>query len=200
MVGLPQRIGLRCIRWTLATLACAVLLPVPLPAQGFCFHPRPLARCSWFAVTEAGAALSVPSDEDPNLTFQAGALVNVGPRSSVGGVLVGAVFQNDVRFGVRGRYRHWLTDRVTLDVAPGILLYNETFTADSPGFTGELAVGYADWIAFTAQLEIVPFEFGTETRGFFGVKLGSYPGAVAVGAAAAWAGVAAAVFSGIDAQ
>jgi hypothetical protein len=177
-----------------------VLHPVPLAAQGYCFHPRPPARCSWFSVTEAGVALAIPSDEDPNFTFQAGALTNVGPRSAIGGVLVGAVFQNDVRLGMRARYRHWLSERVTLDIAPGILLYNDAFTADSPGFTAELGVGYGDWIALTAQLDVVPFEFGTETRGFFGVKIGSYPGALAVGAAVVWAGVAAAIFADIDKQ
>jgi hypothetical protein len=200
MIRLPSPAGRRQFGVAVAGVLAFLGQSVPLTAQGFCFHPRPIARCSWFSVTEAGVALSVPSDEDPNLTFQAGALANVGPRSAVGGVLVGAVFQNDVRLGVRARYRRWLTDRLTLDVAPGILLYNGTFTADSPGFTGEVALGYADWIALTAQLDVVPFEFGTETRGFFGVKIGSYPGAAAAGVAVIWAGVAAAVFSGIDKQ
>jgi hypothetical protein len=178
----------------------AMCAAVPLGAQGFCFHPRPIERCSWFAVTEAGAALSLPADDDPNLSFQAGVLANLGSRSALGGVLLGGVFQNDVRFGVRARYRRWLTQRITLDFAPGLLLYNAAFTARSPGFTGELALGYADWIALTAQLEAVPFEFGMQTRAFFGVKVGSYPGAVAAGAAAIWAGVAAAIFAGIDTQ
>lgn len=145
-------------------------------------------------------ALSVPSDEDPNLTFQAGALANVAAHSAVGGVIVAGVFQNDVRLGVRGRYRHWVTDRLTIDVAPGVLLYNETFTTDSPGFTAELAVGYADWIALTAQLDVVPLEFGTDTRAYFGAKIGSYPGAVAAGAAVVWAAVVAVIFSGIHTQ
>jgi hypothetical protein len=200
MVRLTSPAGRREFGVAVAGVLAVLLQPVPLTAQGFCFHPRPIARCSWFSVTEAGVALSVPSDEDPNLTFQAGALANVGSRSAIGGVLVGAVFQNDVRLGVRARYRHWLTDRLSLDIAPGVLLYNGAFMADSPGFTGELALGYADWIALTAQLDVVPFEFSTETRGFFGVKIGSYPGAAAAGVAVIWAGVAAAIFSGIDKQ
>jgi hypothetical protein len=105
-----------------------LVLTAPLPAAGaaqhLCFHPHPEARCSWFVVTEAGVAFSVPADEDPNLTFQTGALANVAEHSAIGGVLFAGVYQNDVRLGVRGRYRHWVTDRLTIDVAPGVLLYN----------------------------------------------------------------------------
>jgi hypothetical protein len=176
-------------------------MPVaPLAAQGLCFHGHPQARCSAFLVTEAGAAFSVPIDDDPNLTFQAGVMFNVGPRSAVGGVLLGGAFQNDARLGARVRYRHWLTPKLTLDVAPGLLFVNDAFTSQEPGFSGELSVGYGEWVAVTAQLEVLPFEFATETRGFFGLKLGSYPGAVATAGAAVWVAILYALVSGTDFQ
>ncbi|MDH3292516.1 MAG: hypothetical protein OEO20_12480 [Gemmatimonadota bacterium] len=192
-----SRFGLRPGLW----VAAALLMPVaPLPAQGFCFHGRPQARCSAFLVTEAGAALSVPTDDDPNITFQTGVLFNVGPRSAVGGVLLGGAFQNDARLGARVRYRHWLTPKLTLDVAPGLLFVNDAFTSQEPGFSGEVSVGYGEWAAVTAQLEVLPFEFATETRAFFGLKLGSYPGAAATVGAALWVAILYALISGADFQ
>lgn len=194
--GCASRFRLRTL-W----IAAVLLMPAtPLAAQGFCFHGRPQDRCSAFLVTEAGAALSVPTDDDLNFTFQTGVLFNVGPRSAVGGVLLGGAFQNDARLGARIRYRHWLTSRLTLDVAPGLLVVNDAFTSREPGFSGEVSIGYGEWAAVTTQLEILPFEFATETRGFFGLKLGSYPGAVATAGAAVLAVVLIALISGTDFQ
>ncbi len=179
-------------------VAALLMTAAPLDAQGFCFHGRPHDRCSAFLVTEAGAAFSVPTDDDANFTFQTGVLVNVGSRSAVGGVLLGGAFQGDGRFGARVRYRHWLTPTLTLDVAPGLLLVNDAFTSREPGFTGEVAVGWGDWVAVTAQLEVLPFEFTTDTRAFFGAKLGSYPGAVATAGAAVWVAILAILIGGTD--
>lgn len=189
-----------CFSIWLCAGAALPMIATPLPAQGFCFHGHPQERCSAFLVTEAGVGLSVPTDDDANFTFQSGVLFNVGPRSAVGGVLIGGAFQNDARLGARVRYRHWVTPQLTLDVAPGLLFVNDAFTSREPGFSGELAVGYGEWVAVAAQLEVLPFEFATDTRAFFGLKLGSYPGAVATAGAALWVAVLAILISGTEFQ
>ena len=98
-----------------------------------------------------------------------------------------AVFENDLRAGLRLRYRHWLPSGFTVDVAPGVLLLNQTFTAQGIGFSGGVAVGYRDWAAITVQVEVADYELtGTEATGFLGLKLGSYPGAVGIAAALVW--------------
>jgi hypothetical protein len=104
---------------------------------------------------------------------------NVSARSSVGATLFAASFDPDARFGTKLRYRQWLGRRVHAEIAPGFLWLNDSFGSRSPGLIAHAAVGYGEWIAFTAQVESARYEFrGRETTAFVGLRAGSYVGAV----------------------
>lgn len=54
------------------------------------------------------------------------------------------------RVAVKPRYRRWLSSSVALDVAPGIVVWDDriansatgAFSARSPGFTGHVGLSY----------------------------------------------------------
>ena len=116
-----------------------------------------------------------------------GALVNVGSRGAVGGTVLAGVNGGGTRLGIKGRYRHWLSETVALDVSPGILVAGTTSSSlgsvKSPGFTGHIGVSLKDWAGLNVQYESVRFDDGlgterTDASVVVGARLGSSAGVV----------------------
>ena len=93
--------------------------------------------------------------------------------------------------GLRPRYRRWLSERASIDVAPGIVLSHGGHVP--PGFSGQLGVNLSNWFSLTSTFQVVPIRFyelnpapphtPLETRRtvaawFMGARLASVPGLV----------------------
>ncbi len=125
------------------TALCTLVLLAALRGQGmmdstarptpheFCFRGRPGAFCKEFAITELAYGRSAPTQlVDPNVvTWDLGAMRNVGPRSAVGGSIQ---FTTRFSVGLKARYRRWLSKDVSLDIAPGVTVYEERGEARAP--------------------------------------------------------------------
>lgn len=86
--------------------------------------------------------------------------------------------------GIRPRVRWWMSQAVSLDLAPGLVQHIHA-GGDGSGFAGQAAVHVGDWFAFTVQaLKVRPPSPYSTQRGmawYGGVRLGSYPGVIAAG-------------------
>jgi hypothetical protein len=162
------------------------------PARKLCFRGQP--TCSSFFTTEAGIGFRVnpdPSDPNPSgrlLTGELGWMRNQNQRWAWGASAFLGFGDKADGFGIRPRFRVWLSRSVGLDLAPGLVRHTHSGGADW-GFAGYGAVSVGDWLALTGQaLEVRTY---TNRRGiawYGGARLGSYPG-VAAGAVAGVIGI-----------
>ncbi len=191
-----------------AVLAAAVLAAVGTLAgqtSGLCFRGRPAPRCRAFLITEFGFNVSTHDNfvDATSGVWELGVLRNTGKRTALGGSARFAVGAGD-RLVLSPRVRRWLGNHLTLDLAPGVIVWDDRVTglstARAPGFSGQITLGYADFGAVTTGVEIAHFDraqplgvSGTSVVPFVGVRLGSYPGAIAGTAGAALIGLVAAI-------
>lgn len=152
-----------------------------------CFRGRPAAFCRTFWITETGYQIrlrSVERYEEFNPggwllpTADLGGMVNVGPQTAVGGT-VGIGVLGSFYTAVKPRVRQWVTPRVSLDLAPSLLIHKD------PGVSrlaGEVSVMLDDKIGVSAQAFRVttyryPIDAPPEPRRrltmYLGLKLGS---------------------------
>ena len=140
-----------------AGLIVACLLANTTPVQGqICFRPRSLATCRSFLLTEfaIGATMFAPPPRRSDMYYsgELGWMVNVAARSAIGGaVQYGVDEDSNYRIGVKPRYRRWLTDATSIDVAAGLLLRGDGFAF--PGFTGHVAINFAQIAGLGIQIE-----------------------------------------------
>lgn len=157
----------------IAAVVLLVSLAAPLRAQhAVCFRGRPLPQCRAFWLTEFG--LSLP---DGPFGWELGGMRNVGTRSAVGGTLYLRV-DGGTAYGVKPRFRRWLSPVVALDVSPGIIIM--AGAGKSVGFAGHVGVSLADLLALSIQAETAPpdFERGKRIKWSGGVRLGAGPGTI----------------------
>jgi hypothetical protein len=171
--------------------------PEPAPKK-FCFRGRPAPACTGFAIIEFGGALGAKDGEDGisstwpyverQIAFwELGLMRNLGTRSAIGGTLL---LTSRFSVGIKARYRHWLGREFSVDLAPGLTVYDERNYAQVPAFTGHLTLNYGDWISVGGMLETsrfgpAPFlgePAATVTKPFLTARIGSYPGLIGVGA------------------
>jgi hypothetical protein len=167
---------------------------------GWCFRGKPGSECSAFWILEF--AVSGRLDEPPtarlregpayHVTGELGQMFNSGSRTAFGGTLYVGGDDDGSRFGVKGRFRRWLTPAVSLDLSPGILIAgtNNEFELEFPAFVGHAGLNLGDWIGLFAETEMIRYGSpeigfegetspGTDLAWYAGVKLGSYSGIVA---------------------
>ena len=168
----------------------------PVAASGQAVTEGP-ANVRSFWVTEAGYSYSVSgpcSDHYPS--FEVGKLVNLGSSAAAGATLF-LGHNADVVFGPLPRFRFWVSEDLSLDVAGGIL-----FGASRARPTGYVSLNYRDLFSGFAQYE--RYRDGgcgqpTEDQLFFGVKVGSRPGIWTAAAGSVIAGIIIAVtIAGIE--
>jgi hypothetical protein len=172
-----------------------------------CFKGQPPPACPSFLVAEFGVLRAFENElahgQVTASFWEVGLMRHVGDgRRALGGSLYltydDANWRN-VLVGVKARGRLWLHRRISLDVGAGILIANELgwdgadsgIEIDLPGFTGRVDLGVADWFGVTVgfdsyrvQLPMGIVEPGTsrlrdeQSSWFFGLKCGSYLGAL----------------------
>lgn len=151
-----------------------------------CFRPRPLPECTGFPITEFGVA--VPGDA----VWQLGYVRNVTPRIGLGGSgFVGVAFagthEGQVAVGLQGRARFWASRNWSVDVAPGVVLWNKFGT--TTGFRGEVALSWKSrfGLSYAVESSRSPFESGFNH--YAGLKAESVPGLIGGGIAGIVAGI-----------
>lgn len=189
-----------------ALLLGTLLIPTTLPAQrsggtlvqpmerppSFCIRGRPLPGCQWFPLAEIAVSTRLADrnrfEDTPRfyVSGEIGALYNVSARSAVGGGVYLGGDDDGWRLGIRPRYRYWVADGWSLDVAAGVLLAGELdlFEGTWPAFTAQVGVGWQDLVAVTTQVEVIETTQGTWTNWYLGLQAASY--AALVAAPIAW--------------
>jgi hypothetical protein len=146
------------------------------PATGIpkalCFRGRPVPNCRSFLVTEFDLAFT-----EGWARWELGAMHNVGPRSAVGGSLLLRAANDSSAFGVKARFRRWLSRVVALDVSSGILVAGP---GTAPGFASHVGLGIGDLVGLSIEAETVPpdFDGGKRIRWFGGVRTGAHLGVI----------------------
>jgi hypothetical protein len=150
-----------------ATILVAILAFTPLasvmaqePGDGrsWCLRGGTPETCKAFWITEFGASLPLyvrRGGGDPLFTWELGAMGSVSQRGALGAAAFVSAgkggSQGAPLVGVRARYRHWLVGSMTLDGAVG--LYTRPGRSGGLDVTGQAALGLADWIAVTTQVD-----------------------------------------------
>lgn len=189
------------LRLLAAWLFAAALLPAgpgTASAGSLCWRGKPLPDCRTFLVTELGVYARL--DEDPTqaadnpvyFTLDLGLVKNVSPTTGLGLTAYGATGDSHARVGARFRYRRWLSRDISVDVAPGVIVYGSEdggYTHQAPGFVLGATCNWRDWVALGLEVEHSRYEIEGYTPGEFtapekisdttwrlGGKLGSAPG------------------------
>jgi hypothetical protein len=163
----------------------------------FCFRGRPAPVCDWFFLVEGGfykpmyntirpvpAATErydvrglIPGAFGNHGTWEIGAMANVDKRSAFGATaLWGAGGVGSFRTGVRARYRLWLKDTLSLEVASGPIWMTIKDAGGAAGMviSSDLRVNYQDRLALTYRLDRVQRRgFAAGHAAYLGASLGS---------------------------
>lgn len=203
-------------------ILCTVIVPMIAAAQSTadparaCFAGRPLPECKTFWLTEVGyyhrasgggSVQRVPADFagrldlDDHFSWELGRMWNRTARTAVGSTLLFGGGGSGLRFGVKGRYRRWLSQRSSLDFSAGALGVVTRSPYSQPnargyGVTGEVALGWKDWAAIAVRADAVRGADRNAAAVYTGVRLGSYPAITVTAAIAAYAAVIFALMSG----
>jgi hypothetical protein len=93
-------------------------------------------------------------------SWEAGTMVN-RPETAWGATVLATVGPELASWGVRPRYRLWLSGKTCLDVGAGVLLggWSEDLDQSYPGFTGLVALRHgrgSDWVGVDLELQAIP--------------------------------------------
>lgn len=134
--------------------------PPRIPAVTWRGRPYPATKS--FLITEFGVMQRL----DPYpwkfggsrlaITFDVGWMKNVSTRSAVGFSGYAMPSDETTRLGIRGRYRRWLSRRLSLDVSPGVILGGEdaALNYDAPGYVLGATLNAGDLIAVMVDAEV----------------------------------------------
>jgi hypothetical protein len=169
----------------LLTVVSAMTQGDTAPPAHWCYRGRPAPACDAFVLTEFGVAFRAADNRQtrgPLYTWELGAMSNYRATRALGAALFAQAGEEVFAFGIRPRARIWLTESTSLDLAPGVVL---TGTSRGPGFSGLVAVNFADVAAVTADLMVLrprPFETGqgAHVSLFVGGRVGSAVGTTAI--------------------
>jgi len=135
-------------------------------SHALCWRGHPAPECRSFLITET--ALVARLDDYPfqrgtswaGVTFDLGWMKNVSTTSAVG--FSGYALSSDPsqRFGIRARYRRWLSRNTSIDLSPGILLSGEDnlIDYDPPGVVAGATLNAGDLVALTVEGEYSRFK------------------------------------------
>jgi hypothetical protein len=157
-----------------------------------------------FAVTEFGYARTFDSEAEtpfgePHIEphvfmWELGLMRNTDSRTALGGTIL---LTSRFSLGLKARYRRWLWRDISMEAAPGLIVYDGRQFARVPAFTGHLLLNLGDVLSVGGMLEASRFGANTYvggapttiTKPFLVGRLGSYPGLVGVVGTGAFLGV-----------
>ncbi|MDQ6885674.1 MAG: hypothetical protein M3068_00130 [Gemmatimonadota bacterium] len=179
-------------------------------ASDLCWRGHPEPRCHLFWITEFASEHPIattstrsvyqsgfdPQFINPDFTWRivwtVGPMVNVAPRSAVGGAFLLGPTEFGSRMGAEARYRRWLDGNNAVDFSAGLIRMDVRRAMTPPdrerasGLTAAVALGSGDMIGVTGRVDVLRDQGRARVGSFAGVRLGSYAavGATAVLAAA----------------
>jgi hypothetical protein len=173
--------------WKILFIAIEIMiLACPSVGAKACFRGRPLPDCESFWLTESGVfwrfdrKASRDWHERLLYSIEIGLMKNRCECSALGGTVMLAFedMTNDFRLAFKGRYRRWLSQKHSVDIAPGIYLTGSK--TDFPSFTTSVSLNAADYFALVGVLDILKSEKGggTDFAWFGGIRFGSEPGLI----------------------
>jgi hypothetical protein len=192
-------------------ICATLLLLAPLGASELqaqaCFRGKPAPQCDSFWITEAGYThnLIATSNMDNQtqvhyLSGELGWMVNGSGGWAYGGTAwfgFLADFNIEPRFGVKARVRRWLSQDLSLDISPGLLVTGQSGSDGVVlGFTGHVGLSVADKVIFLTQVEFVDRAYADDFAWYLGFRLGSQPAVLATTAVGAAMGLACAAMCG----
>lgn len=165
----------------------------------WCFRGRPKPTCDNFWLTEWGFAKSVTGESASLYTWELGWMVNRGTTHALGvgvflqgffWVVVGDQYFPYPRYtttrgeggsGIRPRLRLWMSPAISVDLAPGIILFGSGAGA---GFSGHVGLNLGDYAALTAHIVSRPHAYAPSAQNgvLVGARVGSALGAIVGGA------------------
>jgi hypothetical protein len=113
------------------------------------------------------------------LSWQLGAMGNLGGRSALGATAVLRSSFSGTLIGVEPRYRYWASRTLAVDLAAAIMRYTEVDPerVRSPLYGLSAGLNLADWAALTANVQMSRLRGGGWDVAFFpGIRLGAYAG------------------------
>jgi len=149
----------------------------------FSFKPEPFPKCSSFLITEFGLFYGLDKSSDQSnlrlVTWELGYMVNRNEHSALGGTFVLAIDPDggSSRLGLKARYRYWLSNKKSVDIAPGILISGSKNGFEFPSFTCNVGLNLNTWFAITGQVDIIHWKTVTKPEGYLGLKFGTPTGA-----------------------
>jgi hypothetical protein len=142
---------------------------------GLAWRGRPYPGTRSFMITELGVMYRMdryPYSRFPSrtaVTFDLGWMKNVGTRHAVGFSGYAMPADQTTRLGIRGRYRRWLSPRLSVDVSPGVILGGEDggTNYDAPGAVLGVTLNSGDLVAVMVDTELArSWEYATEDPPF----------------------------------
>ncbi|MEP6832658.1 MAG: hypothetical protein ABJB74_04650 [Gemmatimonas sp.] len=168
-------------------------------AETFCFRARLRSDCKWFAMTELGVdfnvigkpvnftRVSVYTGERYSIEWKPtniaingalGVMRNIGGRNAIGGELTAIPGSQGPLFGVKARYRRWLTaDLWAFDAAAGVVAGTDDLAIRNeapPGFSADIALSYNTYFGVTARYEMLRGNGKPKPLLYTGVKVGGF--------------------------
>ena len=157
----------------------ALLAGSPAAAQTR-FRGAPLPECRSFFLTEASAGFVY--GENAHVTADLGYMRNLDQGSAVGGsVFLSAetvIEDNWVAFGVRPRYRRWLSRKTSLDATLALGSYQNTADSEDDGFLANAALTFGAWdlVGITVGIAFASSGDDSGVHPLLGIRFGSWIG------------------------
>jgi hypothetical protein len=180
-------------------LLALVLAAAPILRGQFCFRGQPKPACNTWWATEFGLAYEIGAEggEWPYWTSEIGLAWNLDERNALGVTHLAGLSMSgaeEIRLGIKARYRRWLGSTVGLDVSAGTLYYRGDASGWFPDFIGYVGLSVRDYVGLGTQVEALSGYQGGVTW-YPGLRVGSKPGLIAHALAAVAAVVAAINFA-----
>ncbi len=131
-------------------------------ACNICWLEKAPPGCCWTIIFESGLRLRASESNvragkgDGLATFDFGFMRNLNPHTAMGGSFYISGDDDGSRFGLRYRYRRWLTSRSCIDLSPGILVAGADNYQDFrfPGLIASISVAAGGLISIDAYFEM----------------------------------------------
>jgi len=164
----------------------AQAVPDSAHPRALCWTARPAPRCRVLLLTNLGAYADVGSGGGARLSEDVGLMVNVSRQAAIGATYYLTMDETGLfTSGPAIRYRRWLSNGRSLDVAVGILAPAKS--VDRGAVMGVIRYGVGPYLAFALRPEILRscgYDLcdlvgagATRFRVLAGVEIGSWPGA-----------------------
>ncbi len=166
---------------TLLLLVCLSAHAQDKPPTGFAFRGGSRAKCSSFAILEAGVFYRAAGSAkyfglDPALlAADLGYMRNVSDRWALGGSGHFTTSDGGPKLGVRGRARYWFTPRIGLDLMPGVFIHSFLSNEDVNGVGLNLGTSLTLGDYFSIDLYLESLSVRGYNYYFDGIQLQTVP-------------------------